>query len=272
LPIRVDAFPFAYREGKQQMVDYQKLDKLKQKLDSFRPLPEEIVKNLHEDLVLRWTYNSNAIEGNTLTLKETKVALEGITVGGKTMREHFEAINHRDAIYFVEELVAKNEPLSEWQIKAIHQLILKNIDDKNAGVYRKSNVLIAGAEHTPPDAMHLAEEMAKLMEWYTEQALVLHPVELAARVHADFVKIHPFTDGNGRTARLLMNLELMKAGFPPVVLPVEKRLTYYEALDLAHVANNYNPFLSLICEMVEAGFEPYWYALGISKESWEKER
>lgn len=104
---------------------FTKLDHLKETLDTFRPLPLDVVKNLHEDLVLRWTYNSNAIEGNTLTLKETKVALEGITVGGKTIREHFEAINHREAIYFVEELVQKNEPLSEWQIKSIHQLILK---------------------------------------------------------------------------------------------------------------------------------------------------
>lgn len=248
------------------MTEYTKLDKLKQKLDSFRPLPPEIVNNLHEDLVLRWTYNSNAIEGNTLTLKETKVALEGITVGGKTMREHFEAINHREAIYFVEELVKKNEPLSEWQIKSIHQLILKNIDDKNAGAYRKTNVIISGAEHTPPDALHVADEMAKFIGWYKTKALFFHPVELAARVHTDFVKIHPFTDGNGRTARLLMNLELMKAGFPPVVLPVEKRLEYYETLDAAHIKGAYQPFLSLVCEIVEAGFKPYWHALGIKND------
>ncbi len=113
------------------MPDYKKLDHLKKILDSYHPLQEEVVANLHDDLVLRWTYNSNAIEGNPLTLKETKVALEGITVGGKTMREHFEAINHREAIYFVEDLVTKDEPLSEWQIKSIHQLILENIDMGN---------------------------------------------------------------------------------------------------------------------------------------------
>mgnify|MGYP000925799201 CR=1 FL=1 len=104
------------------MINFSKLDRLKQKLDSYRPLPAEIVSNLHEDLVIRWTYHSNAIEGNTLTLKETKVALEGITVGGKTIREHFEAINHREAIFFVESLVVSNEPLSEWQIKSLHPL------------------------------------------------------------------------------------------------------------------------------------------------------
>ncbi len=248
------------------MTNYKKLDQLKQKLDSYRPLPSEIVSNLHEDIVLRWTYNSNAIEGNTLTLKETKVALEGITVGGKTMREHFEAINHREAIYFVEELVTMGEPLSERQIKSIHQLILKNIDDAHAGVYRKTNVIVSGAEHIPPDALHIESEMVNFIEWYKNKAVNLHPVEKAARVHADFVKIHPFVDGNGRTSRLLMNLELMKDGFPPVVLPVEKRLEYYEALDLAHAKNDYNQFLFLITDVVESGFKPYWHALGIMRD------
>lgn len=243
---------------------YKQLDKLKQKLDSFRPLPPEIVSNLHEDLVLRWTYHSNAIEGNTLSLKETKVALEGITVGGKTIREHFEAINHREAIFFVEDLVRKNEPLSEWQIKSIHQLILKNIDDKNAGIYRKINVLISGAEYVPPDALHVESEMQNFINWYNTEGVSLHPVERAARVHADFVKIHPFVDGNGRTSRLLMNLELMKSGFPPAVLSVEERLDYYEALDTAHTKNDYDPFLKLIADIVEAGFKPYWHALGVT--------
>jgi Fic family protein len=247
------------------MTSFQHLDALKQKLDSFRPLPLEVVRNLHADLVLRWTYHSNAIEGNTLTLKETKVVLEGITVGGKSMREHFEAINHREAILFMEDLVAKNEPLSEWQIKSIHQLILKNIDDNNAGIYRKTNVIISGAEHVPPDVVRVQSDMENLIGWDQAQGAALHPVERAARLHTDFVKIHPFVDGNGRTARLLMNLELMKSGFPPVVLPVEKRLEYYEALDKAHTKNDYEPFLQLIIEMTAAGFEPYWHVLGVSK-------
>ncbi len=245
------------------MADYVRLDRLKEKLDSFRPLPPEIMENLHEDLVLRWTYHSNAIEGNTLTLKETKVVLEGITIGGKTMREHFEAINHREAIYFVEDLVRENEPLSEWQIKSIHQLILKNIDDKNAGTYRKTNVIISGADHVPPDALHVENEMQRFINWYQSGGASLHPVERAARVHADFVKIHPFVDGNGRTSRLLMNLELMKSGFPPVVLPIEKRLEYYETLDTAHTKNDFEPFLILISTIVTSGFEPYWHALGV---------
>jgi Fic family protein len=244
-------------------MNFAKLDRLKAKLDTYRPLPPEIVSNLHEDVVLRWTYNSNAIEGNTLTLKETKVALEGVTIGGKTLREHFEAINHRDAILYVEELVKQNEPLSEWQIKSLHQLILKNIDDNNAGRYRSVNITIAGAKHRPSEHIKIAEEMAVFIRWYETVALALHPVERAARIHADFVKIHPFSDGNGRTSRLLMNLELMKAGFPPAVLPVGKRLAYYEALDTAHTQGDYEPFLDLIAEVVEQSFEPYWFALGV---------
>ncbi len=248
------------------MMIFEKLDGLKMKLDHFRPLEPAVVKTLHEDLILRWTYNSNAIEGNTLTLKETKVALEGITIGGKTMREHFEVINHREAILYVEELVGHREALSEWQVKSLHQLILKNIDDRNAGRYRTQNVLISGAEHRPPDFLKVAEAMEAFIRQAEQDRARLHPVEYAARVHADFVKIHPFVDGNGRTSRLLMNLELMKAGFPPVVLSVEKRLRYYEALDLAHTEGDYNPFLKLMAETVEEAFEPYWYALGVGND------
>ncbi len=244
---------------------YRQLDRLKQKLDAHRPLSSAVIKNLREDLVLRWTYHSNAIEGNTLTLKETKVALEGITVGGKTMREHLEAINHREAIYFVEELALQKNPLSQRDIKNIHQLILKGIDDRNAGAYRNTNVIIAGANHTPPDFLHVISEMDQLASWHQNEAQRLHSVERAGRLHADFVRIHPFIDGNGRTARLLMNLELMQAGFPAAVLPVEKRLDYYETLDAAHTQNDYQPFLSLIIEIVELGFQPYWHALNIKQ-------
>src|SRR5690554_7731432 len=138
------------------------IDTLKEKLDQYRPLPSEFVKNLQEDLIVRWTYHSNAIEGNTLTLLETKVVLEGITVGGKALREHFEAINHRNAIYYVEDIIKKQESFSEWQIRNIHQLILKNIDDENAGRYRQQNVLISGATNTPPDYTLLNDKMAQL--------------------------------------------------------------------------------------------------------------
>jgi len=244
-------------------MDFTKLDALKDKLDRHRPLSPEVLKNLHEDLVLKWTFNSNAIEGNTLTLQETKVVLEGITIGGKNLREHFEAINHKEAILFVEELVKQNELLNEHDIKSIHALILKNIDASNAGKYREINVIISGAEHKPPQAINLPSKMQEFIEWYKKEHLTLHPIELAARVHVNFVGIHPFVDGNGRTARLLMNLELIKHGFPPAIIKVENRLEYYKALDTAHTTQNYEPFLELVCKVVEESFEPYFYVLGL---------
>jgi Fic family protein len=245
-------------------VDFTALDALKARLDALRPLPAAALRNLHEALVLRWTYHSNAIEGNTLTLMETKVVLEGITVGGKLLREHFEAINHRDAILYVEDVVRREEPLSEWQIRNLHRLVLRQIDDENAGRYRQLNVTIAGARHVPPDLLQVPEQMAALLRWYDTEAVELHPVERAARLHVDFVKIHPFVDGNGRTARLLLNLELLKAGFPAIVLPVEHRLAYYEALDKAHVTGEMSDFLALVARCVHEGFAPYWHVLGLS--------
>lgn len=241
-----------------------RLDQLKVRLDNQRPLPEQVVKNLREDLSLRWTYNSNAIEGNTLTLQETKVVLEGVTVGGKSIKEHLEATNHALAINLIYSLVTQNEPLDERTIKEIHSLILKGIDDTNAGIYRKINVTISGAEHRPPEFLHLPEEMTSLIRWYQESGN-MHPVERAARVHVDFVKIHPFVDGNGRTSRLLMNLELMKSGFPPVVFKTSQRLSYYQALEVACVDKDYTLFFNMTEKLVVESFQPYWFALGLSK-------
>ena len=246
------------------MSEFQTLDQLKAKLDAHRPLPKAVVANLHENLVLNWTYHSNAIEGNTLTLQETKVALEGITIGGKTLREHFEAINHRDAILYVEELVQKQETLSEWHIKQLHSLVLKNIDQENAGQYRKVNVLISGATHTPPDSLVVPEQMQSMMAWNQNEAQQLHPVERAARLHGELVKIHPFTDGNGRTSRLVMNLALMQAGFPAALIQVNQRLAYYQALDKALTTGDYQDFMALIAQCVEQSFAPYWFALGLA--------
>ena len=242
---------------------FETIDSLKNKLDAQRPLSPSIVKNLQEDLILRWTYHSNAIEGNTLTLLETKVVLEGITVGGKALREHFEAINHRNAIYYVEDIIKKEEPFSEWQIRNIHQLILKNIDDDNAGRYRQQNVLISGATNTPPDYTLLNDKMVQFIDWYNTEADLMHPIERAAKVHADFVGIHPFIDGNGRTSRLLMNLELMKAGYPPCVITVENRLAYYEALDQWMASGQTEFFNQLVADAVLEGFRPYQVVLGI---------
>ncbi|GIN73900.1 cell division protein Fic [Bacillus sp. J14TS2] len=233
------------------------INEKKKKLDSLPPIPKYTLKSLQEKLLLEWTYNTNAIEGNTLTLNETKVVLEGITIDGKTMREHLEVINHRDAVKCVEEIVQRDEPLSEWQIKNLHRLILKGIDDDYAGVYRDQQVLIAGANHVPPDHFLIKEQMEQCVEWARGEALDLHPVERAAMLHRIVVGIHPFIDGNGRTSRLLLNLELMKAGFPPSVIKVENRLAYYEALDKAHTASNDDDFIQLVIKEVENSLDLY---------------
>ena len=201
--------------------------------------------------------NSNAIEGNTLTINETKVELEGITVGGKTLREHLEVINHREAIAYVEEIVHKEEPLSEWQIKNLHRLVLKGIDDEYAGVYRDQQVFIVGASHVPPTPYLIQEQMEQMMTWYQTEAISLHPVERGAMLHAIFVGIHPFIDGNGRTARLLLNLELMKEGFTPVIIKVANRLEYYDELDKAHTTKDYNDFIQLVATEVEDSLNLY---------------
>lgn len=237
------------------------LDQLKARLDAHRPLNKAIAANLRENMVLQWTYHSNAIEGNTLTLLETKVVLEGITVGGKTLREHLEASNHSAAIGYVEEIVQSRAPLTSWQIREIHQLVLKGIDNNNAGKWRNINVIISGAQHTPPDHNKLPELTDAFINWYNGPAQQLHPIARAAQVHADFVGMHPFADGNGRTSRLLMNLELMKAAYPPCVITVENRLAYYQALDTYHTQGEQQLFIELVCDAVKASFDPYWHAL-----------
>lgn len=150
------------------------------------------------------------------------------------------------------------------QIRNIHQLILKNVDDDNAGRYRQQNVLISGAKPTPPDYTLLNDKMAQLVDWYNSEAHKLHPIERAAKVHADFVGIHPFIDGNGRTSRLLMNLELLEAGYPPCVITVENRLAYYEALDQWMAYGKTEAFIQLVSDAVIEGFKPYQVILNLN--------
>lgn len=232
------------------------VDEAKARLDAARPLPPHTVASLRDKLALEWTYHSNAIEGNTLTLRETKVVLEGITVGGKSIREHFEATNHRDAILYVEEIVTKNEELSEWQIKNIHSLVLRGVDDGEAGRYRRENVAIAGASTTPPSFLHLPEKIGSLLEWY-KGASQMHPIKRAAVLHTRFEEIHPFIDGNGRTGRLLMNLELMKAGYTPAIIRKEDRLAYYDALDEGCATANYDRITQLVVAAVHRSLDVY---------------
>lgn len=230
--------------------DFSYIDSLKETIDEHRPFSKGLANSLQEKLIVEWTYNSNAIEGNTLTLSETKVVLEGITIGGKSMVEHLEAINHREAILFVEDLIVNKEPLSEWNIKNIHALILKEIDNINAGKYRSENVVISGAKHIPPKHYEIGNLMQKFMAEYQNEWKAFHPVVRATLVHGEFVKIHPFVDGNGRTSRLLLNFELMKNGYPPIIIENEERARYYDVLDLAHTTMNYEPFIELVSKLV----------------------
>jgi Fic family protein len=231
--------------------DFRNIDEQKARLDALRPLPRHTLASLREHVMLEWTYQSNAIEGNTLTLQETKVVLEGITVGGKSLREHLEAINHREAIRYVENMVSEKLPLSQHALLDIHDLVLKGIDPNQAGRYRQQNVMISGASTTPPHFMRVREEIATLLDWRnSDEAQTLHPVEREAITHANFERIHPFIDGNGRTGRLLLNLELMKQGYPPAIIKKEERQDYYHALDVAALDKNYAPITELVAGAV----------------------
>ena len=230
--------------------DFTLINSLKERIDKHRPLPKETIKSLNEKLLVEWTYNSNAIEGNTLTISETKVVLEGITVGGKSIKEHLEIINHRDAILFLERLVSNKEAISEWNIRNIHSLILKEIDNPNRGKYRSENVLISGANHIPPSHYDLPGLMQELIEEYNTNWGAYHPVVRGVLLHGEFVKIHPFIDGNGRTARLLLNFELMRSGYPPIVIKNRDKAQYYEVLDLAHTKMDYHLFIEMVAALV----------------------
>jgi len=210
---------------------YRELDLMKSRLDVCRPLPPEIIENLREVYDLEWTYNSIAIEGSTLTYEETEVILKyGITVGGKTLREHLEAVNHKEAIDVVLELARKNDSINEEEIKGIHRIILSKIDSHNAGHYRRVPVIV-GRDYLPPDFNEVPVLMEKFVAWLNSgEAMMLHPVERALLSHGEFLNIHPFVDGNGRTARLLMNLILVKNGFPPAVIQNKYRKDYISAM------------------------------------------
>lgn len=238
---------------KNYRMNYDILIQLKDQLTRYKANHSE---KINKALEVTYTYESNRIEGNTLTLQETALIIEkGLTIGGKSLNEHLEAINHAQAIDYIKDLAKAKITISERDILQIHALILQGIDRQNAGVYRSVQVLISGAEHIPPPPYKVAEEMEKLMQWYNANRETLHPVELSAEMHERLVSIHPFTDGNGRTSRLLMNLILLQGGYPIAILKgdTESRLQYYNALEEAQVHNNKQPFKSLIYESVKNG-------------------
>ena len=240
---------------------FKEVDEKLSKLNSKRPLSKEATESLQNAINLEWTYNSNGIEGNTLTLKETKVVLEGITIGGKSVKEHLEAINHENAIEYLDGLTKDKSEISEWNIKGLHQLILKGIDDDNAGRYRNHNVIISGAKHRPPQYIKVPELMEKLMMNYDEWDKY-HPIIRAALLHGELVKIHPFIDGNGRTSRLIMNMDLMISGYVPVIIKKDNRLKYYEALDKAHTTGDYTDFVKIITEAENEMLDRYLDVVG----------
>ena len=221
---------------------FSEVDELKERLDSKRPLDEDTLASIEEDLILRWTYNTNAIEGNTLTLNETKVVLEGITIGGKSLREHFEVVNHREAFFWLKDSISKNIEITIRTIKMFHYLILKNIMDSEAGRFRIKKVIISGASHTPPEALKVEELMDDLVSTYHDSQE--HPVLKAAKFHVDFVKIHPSVDGNGRTGRLLLNYALIQNGYLPIIIEASEKSKYYDYLDIACAEGDYGPFLT----------------------------
>jgi len=193
-----------------------RLEQKKVQLDGLRPLPETALRRLNEQLTVEWIYNSNAIEGSTLTLKETQLILEtGLTIGGRSLREHFEVINHKEAIEYVEALSSGADPITPFHVRQIHCLVLTQIDDDNAGQYRNLPVYITGSTHQPPESWDVPLLMSDRGAWLGGPALSLHPIERAALAHHRLASIHPFIDGTGRTARLVMNLLLLREARAP---------------------------------------------------------
>lgn len=217
------------------------------------------VAKLKEQLSLEMTYNSNAIEGNQLTLKETFLVInEGITIKGKPLKDHLEAKDHHETLNHLYQLIERQKPipLSEGLIRHFQKLVIKKTDPEWAGCYRDRNVVITGSDHTPPPAFEISRMMRGLVNWYRQNKKNLHPIELAALLHHQLVFIHPFFDGNGRTARLLTNIVLMKKGYPLVIILKNDRKQYYQALTKAD-KGDYLPFVGFIAQAVERSLNIY---------------
>lgn len=226
----------------------------KAKLDTMRPLTEGEVSRLMQEFTTEFTYNSNAIEGNTLTLRETDMVLQGITIDTKPLKDHMEAIGHRDAFNYVLDMVKEKSLLTESIIKQIHSLVLVD-KPQDRGVYRKVPVRIMGAIHVPPQAYLIGPQMEQLLSSYKTNFGNI--VEKIARFHIEFEGIHPFIDGNGRTGRLIANLELMKEGYPPIDIKYQDRARYYKAFDEYYGNNNLNSMIELFAEYVEERLDKY---------------
>ena len=230
-----DAFPMPA----ELPVLYEQLSELKACLDSFRPLDPAQAENLREVFDTEYTFHSNAIEGNTLSLMETDFVInKGMTVAGKSLREHLEATNHQVAIDFVRDLVRHDADLTPFNLNQIHALVLHAIDRDNAGRYRNLPVFIRGSQHVPPQPYLIRPQMETMFAFYEANKASIHPVQLAAKMHEKLVTIHPYIDGNGRTARLLMNLILLRAGYPISIISSDQdeRGAYYRTLEAANLS------------------------------------
>ena len=235
------------------------IEKKKAELDTKRPLTEGEVQRLYEDFMVEYTYNSNAIEGNTLTLRETEMVLRGLTVDQKPLKDHLEVVGHKDAFYYVVDLVKEKAEITESVIKQIHSLVLAD-KPMDKGVYRKIPVRIMGAHHEPVQPYLIVPKMYELLQDYKKDDRNI--AEKLAEFHIRFEGIHPFIDGNGRTGRLLINLELMKAGYPPIDIKFTDRKRYYDAFDAYYVKKDLSAMTKLFAEYLNARLTEYMKILG----------
>ena len=239
----------------------EEVDALKEQLSTLRPLPEEALKKIQDALDIEYTYESNRIEGNTLTLQETALVVnEGVTISGKSMREHLEAINHTEAINYIKDIAKQDIEISERTIKEIHALILHGIDRENAGRYRTVPVMISGSTHMPPQPYLIEKQMEDFMIRFKQmEEEKVHPVLVAAYLHDELVRIHPFIDGNGRTSRLLMNLYLLRNGYVIITLKGsnDAKVSYYMALEKSHTEHLPEDFQKLVVEAEIAALRKY---------------
>lgn len=230
------------------------IDRKIKELKLRRPLTKGEISRLAEEFVVEYTYNSNAIEGNTLTLRETDMVLRGLTIDRKPLKDHMEAVGHKEAFEYVSELVKDRTPMSESVIKQIHYLVLADKKD-DRGVYRRVPVRILGAQHEPVQPYLIAPRMEQLLQSYAESKE--HIISRLARFHIEFEVVHPFIDGNGRTGRLLVNLELMKAGFPPINIKFTDRIAYYNAFDEYNIKHNLSAMEKLFAGYVNERLDIY---------------
>lgn len=242
-------------------------DRLKERLTKIRPLPVEALKKIEEAFAIEYTYESNRIEGNTLTLQETELVInEGVTIAGKSMREHLEAINHAEAIDYIKDFAKSEIEISQRTIKEIHALVLHGINRENAGRYRTVPVMISGSRHVPPRPYLIEKQMEDFIIRFAEmETAQVHPVLTAAYLHDELVRIHPFIDGNGRTSRLLMNLYLLRNRYTLVNLKGsdEAKVSYYKALEESHTEKHPEAFQMLVAEAERESLARYLLVMGV---------